>query len=238
MKLFAGRADAAAERRTRSSERALEALPEAGTVLDVGCGAGAASLPLAPRASRLTGVDSSAEMLAAFAERAARQEVAVETVQGTWPEAAAASPVADVVVCHHVFYNAPDLRDFALRLTDHARARVVAEITTTHPLSPVNDLWERFHGVSRPLHPTSDDAVAVLTEGGLAVEREDWTAPRPGGFEDVQGLVEMIRRGLCLGPDRDEEISAAIAGRVVQRDGLFGLPDRPVSTLWWPGGAA
>ena len=56
--LFASRADAAARQfePTPSNLRALEALPEHGAVLDVGCGAGAASLPLAVRAGRLVGV--------------------------------------------------------------------------------------------------------------------------------------------------------------------------------------
>src|SRR5438093_639121 len=70
VKLFAIRADAAVSQLTVSNRKALEALPQRGTVLDVGCGAGAASLPLASRASKLIGVDSSADMLEAFLERA------------------------------------------------------------------------------------------------------------------------------------------------------------------------
>src|SRR2546430_2930411 len=51
VELFARRADAAQSRMTASTLRALEALPMDGSVLDVGCGAGAASLPLAAKAS-------------------------------------------------------------------------------------------------------------------------------------------------------------------------------------------
>jgi hypothetical protein len=63
-------ADTALERRedTASEAVAREALPPSGTVLDVGVGAGAASLPLNP--GRVVGVDPSRELLAAFAERA------------------------------------------------------------------------------------------------------------------------------------------------------------------------
>ena len=46
---------------TYSNRRARDALPAGGTVLDVGVGAGAASLPLRPRCSLITGVDSSAQ---------------------------------------------------------------------------------------------------------------------------------------------------------------------------------
>src|SRR2546430_17593255 len=51
------RADRAATPRTPSDRVAAAALPAAGAVLDVGCGAGAASLPLAGGASLPAGVD-------------------------------------------------------------------------------------------------------------------------------------------------------------------------------------
>src|SRR5262249_61442243 len=55
-----------------SYERALEALPAGGSVLDIGSGAGAASLPLGARAGRLVAVDPEQAMLDAYGERAAR----------------------------------------------------------------------------------------------------------------------------------------------------------------------
>ncbi|MGH2573506.1 MAG: class I SAM-dependent methyltransferase [Actinomycetota bacterium] len=235
--LFTSRAQAAAKQLTFSNQRAREELPEWGTVLDVGCGAGAASLPLAGRASRLIGVDTSPAMLEEFTKHAEASGVLATTIEGTWPDVADRSPVADVVVCHHVVYNAPDLRTFALRLTDHARRRVVVEMTVAHPLQAMNDLWMRFHGVARPTTPTADDAEEVLREAGLHPSRHDWNAPRPGGFPTRGDLVASVRRMLCLGSERDSEIAAAIGHRIVERDGRFGFTDRPVATLWWEGAA-
>jgi SAM-dependent methyltransferase len=237
VQLFASRADAAAGRLTFSNERALEALPEGGAVLDVGCGGGAASLPLARRASRLVGVDSSPDMLKEFFRRAEATGAEATAIEGTWPDVADETPFADVVVSHHVVYNTPDLRTFALRLTEHARRRVVVELTVTHPLSSTNELWRRFHDVVRPERPTADDAEAVLDEAGLNPQRQDWSAPRPGGFATRGELVASIRRQLCLGADRDPDIEGAIRGRIVERDGLFGFPVRPVATFWWGGSA-
>jgi hypothetical protein len=51
-------------------ERVAEALPAGGALLDVGAGAGAASLPVAGRASRLIAVDQDRSMLDALAEMA------------------------------------------------------------------------------------------------------------------------------------------------------------------------
>jgi SAM-dependent methyltransferase len=235
--LFARRAVAAGSQLTFSNERALEALPEAGTVLDVGCGGGAASAPLARRASHLIGVDTSAGMLEAFLQHARDARVRAQVIEGSWPEAAGRAPVADVAVCHHVVYNAPDLTEFALRLTDHARRRVVVEMTERHPMSDLNPLWLRFHGVVRPTRPTSDDAEAVLREIGLRPERKDWNQPRPGSYETVAEMVAHVRRMLCLPAERDPQIREAIAERIVERDGGFGFPDRPVTALWWKGAA-
>ena len=238
--LFERRADAVPAEPTPSTQRALEALPRGGAVLDVGCGAGAASLPLAARANHLIGIDPSAEMLRAFRTRVEAAGKAVTTMEGPWPAVAQQTPVADVVVCHHVAYNVPELAPFVLRLTDHARARVVVELTAQHPMSVLNDLWLRFHGLTRPTTPTADDAVAVLREVGLAPERVDWQAPSLGWvspFTRRADLVAWVRRRLCLPPERDGEIEAALGARILERDGSVGLPPRPVVTLWW-GGAA
>src|SRR3954451_8178402 len=105
-----------------SRRRALEALPAGGSVLDVGAGGGAASLPLCPPAAAVTAVDQSDGMLAAFAELAAKQGVAHREVQGSWPAVAAEVGPADVVVCHHVLYNVADIVPFLVALTAHARA--------------------------------------------------------------------------------------------------------------------
>jgi hypothetical protein len=68
----------------------------------VGCGAGAASLPLVPPATALTGLDSSAEMLRSFAAEATVRSVPYGVVEGRWPDVAGLVPPAYLVVCHHV----------------------------------------------------------------------------------------------------------------------------------------
>jgi SAM-dependent methyltransferase len=239
--VFARRADAATPAApTPSTQRALEALPQGGAVLDVGCGAGAGSLPLAARAGHLIGVDSSRDLLDAFRERAERTGTTVTTIEGTWPDVADQTPVADVAVCHHVAYNVPDLAPFAQRLADHARRRVVVELTAQHPMSVLNDLWLRFHGLARPTTPTVDDALAVLREIGLSPQAVTWEAPAAGwsGPFAQQDLVAWVRRRLCLPPERDGEIAAVLGPRIVQQNGGVSLPPRPVVTVWWDGTAS
>jgi SAM-dependent methyltransferase len=234
---FRVRAERALTRETTAStRRALEVLPESGSVLDVGVGGGAASLPLAGSASLLVGVDTSTDMLEAFAESARTHGVEARAILGAWPEAAMNAPEADVVVCHHVLYNVGDLAPFVLALDGHARRRVVIEITATHPLSWMSGLWRRFHGLERPEGPTADDALEALAELGLPVSREDERrTPLSSGFERREDAVALVRRRLCLPPEDDDEIAEALGPLLIQRDGLWaaGPREQTLATLWW-----
>ena len=217
-----------------SAQRALEALPDGGSVVDVGSGPGAAGLALARRAGRLVAVDQSEEMLAVFEKLAVRAGLDHETVAGTWPEVADRVEEADVVVCHHVFYNAMDLAPFVRALSDHTRQRVVVEMTAEHPRAEENDLWMRFHGLERPTRPTADDAERALVELGIEPRREDWSTQRaPEGPREE--LVERVRVELALGPEREDELEAALEDRLIERDDewLLGPPERRLVTLWW-----
>jgi SAM-dependent methyltransferase len=234
--LFRHRADRApGARPTATTRRALEALPPGGTVLDVGVGGGATSLPLAGSASAIVGVDPSEEMLQAFREAAADLDGRVDTIQGTWPDVAPRSPMADVVVCGHVLYNGVRLGPFARALDGHAHRRVVIEMTAEHPLAWMRDLWRRFHGLERPTRPTAVDAFEGLAELGLPVRREETPSQsRGGGFERREDAIALVRRRLCLRAERDAELADALGERLIERDGLWstGRPETLVS-LWW-----
>ena len=238
--LFRSRAERAGSApATPSNREAARCLPAGGTVLDVGAGGGAASLPLAASAGRLVAVDESAGMVASFLAAAEAAGVPAEAVEGRWPEVAGRVGPADVVVCHHVLYNVPDLAPFATALTGHARRRVVAELTERHPLVGLAPLWRRFHGLERPAGPGADDAVAALEAVGLAVDRQDWESRDRFGFDDFDELVAFTRRRLCLPAERDPEIAEALLEQGThQVDGVWvsGQPRR-VTTLSWPGSA-
>ena len=214
---------------TASRRRALEALDGGGTVLDVGAGGGRASLPLSPPASLVVAVDSSAELLEAFTEAARRECVPHRTVLGAWPEIAPEVETQDVVVCHNVVYNVPDLPPFLRALTEHARRRVVLELTVDHPAANLNAAWRALHGLERPISPTAEDALAVLAEMGLDVHHEESDRHIAAGC-DRSEMVANARRRLCVGADRDAEIDALL-GPDAER------PLRRIVTAWWDGTA-
>lgn len=218
------------DRDSTSARWAREVLPPTGgTVLDVGCGGGRASLVLVPPANELIGVDRSGAMLDEFVDAAGRAGVARRTMHGSWPDVAPHTPGADVVVCHHVLYDVADVVPFVFALTDHARLAVVVEIPTVHPMSAWTPAWRHFWDIARPEGPTADDLIAVLDELGL--EPEHTTAPRgplPRFATDPSQLVPTARRRLCLPPERDAELAAWLA------DNPLPWTDT-VCTIRWPG---
>jgi len=236
--VFARRADrVSATPSGPSYQRAWAALDPPGSVLDVGSGAGAASLPLLPRAASLTAVDSDVEMLDQLSERSAAAGITARTVLGRWPDAAADAGPADVVTCHHVFYNVPEIGPFVTALTGNARREVVAEMTAQHPLVSLNELWLRFHGLQRPVAPTAADLIRILEAMGLRPGHESWRRPGGRDYASFDEMVDVTRRRLCLPPERAAEVAAALAESGIDPEDPedLGSSGRDVVTIWWNG---
>jgi SAM-dependent methyltransferase len=236
--VFARRADrVSATPSGPSYQRAWAALDPPGSVLDVGSGAGAASLPLLPRATSLTAVDTDGGMLEELSERSAAAGITARTVLGRWPEAAAEAGPADVVTCHHVFYNVPGIQPFVTTLTGSARRRVVAEMTAQHPLVSLNALWLRFHGLRRPVAPTAADLIQILDAMGLRPGHETWRRPGGRDYASFAETVDVTRRRLCLPPERAAEVAAALAESGIDPENPedLGSSGRDVVTIWWDG---
>lgn len=226
--MFAAPAGGSSRSRSRSTDVAAEVLSARGSVLDVGCGGGAAAFALVPPAVRLIGTDRQQDMLRLFEATARDRDVLAQTVHGSWPEVAEQVPVADVVVCHNVLYNAPDLVAFATALHEHARQRVVIEITDRHPQVFRAPLWQHFWRLERPAGPDAALAAEVLREAGLPVVQE---SSSPTARDDQRAApVEAAFwcRQLCLPPEREPEVAALLA--------QLPFPTARV-TLWWEVGA-
>lgn len=210
---------------TPSQHRALEALGRGGSVLDVGAGAGAASIPLAPPADRLVAVDERRAMLDAFAEAAGSRGLRHEEILGRWPDVAGSVAPASVVVCHHVLYNVAHLAPFLLALDAHAERRVVVELSDAHPHAGLNPLWRSIHGIERPGGPHAEDAAELGRALGLHVSVERWESPHRFGDAPPEERLAFTRRRLCVGPEHDETILAYLREQ--------GDRPRTTVTLWW-----
>lgn len=144
----------------------------------------------------------------------------------------------DVAVAKDVLYNVPELPEFLAALTRCAAGRVVVELTARHPLTPLNPLWERLHGLTRPDRPTSADVHAIAVAMGLRPRIEHWRRPSSRPYETFEQLVEVTRTRLCVPRGRAGEVAEALRelGTDPAHPTLPGTRERATATLWWPGG--
>jgi hypothetical protein len=221
---------ALAERPTPTHEQIISAIPTGGVLLDVGSGAGAASLPAAPPAGRIVAVDEDPGMLEALAGLAAGR-ADVTPVVGRWPDVAKQAGQVDVVVCANVAYNVSDIAPFVEALTVAARNRVVLELTAVHPQSSLSPLWAHFWNLPRPTGPTAEDADAVIREViGVTPEVRRWRRSWSYMGEPGPATAAWVRRRLCLPEDSEQEVAA-------QLELLAEVGPSQVVTFWWPGRA-
>ena len=211
-----------------SHQRAREALPSGGSVLDIGSGGGRATFALVPPAENVMAVDHQQGMLDAFANAAQDRGVQHREFLGDWPDVADRVPEADVVVCHHVAYNVKDIVPFLQALNDHARRRVVMELPMNHPMSNMNELWKRFWDLDRPTKPTGDELAAIVRAMGFDAHLEVWEDETWGKRVQLpeEERIRFARIRLCLTEDRDAEVAAAL---LEQKD----AQPRRVATVWW-----
>lgn len=188
-----------------SHQRALEAMPSGGSVLDIGCGGGIGAFAITPPAGHVIGVDHQNEMLEMFVNNANARGVTSKIFEGFWPAIADQVPVADVVTCHHVVYNVGDIEPFIRALDSHANRRVVIELPLVHPMTPRNSGWKHFWNLDRPTSPTADDFLNVLSELGINANSEKFIG-RILLDEGEDDRVEYTRMRLCLPKSRNDEV--------------------------------
>jgi hypothetical protein len=134
-------------------------------------------------------------------------------------------------------------------LTASARRLVVVEVTERHPLTPLNPLWLRFHGLCRPDSPTAADLIANLEAMRLRPRHQQWPGQHRRDYASLEELADVTRRRLCLPPERAGEVADALreagadpehSAHMAAHPGISGLPSpgRDLVTIWWEGGAS
>ncbi len=210
---------------TPSHQKAFEALPVGGSILDIGCGGGIAAFAMGSKAGRVIGVDHQPEMLEMFTENAIVRNIESAVHDGFWPAIAGDVEVADVVTSHHVVYNVPEIVPFIEALNSHARKRVVIEMPQQHPRSSSNSAWKHFWNLDRPTAPTPQDLVNVLKELGIDAHLLLWNGKLPVE-QDLDEAVRFMRIRMCLPAAKDTDV------RIFMQENPQS-ETRPLATIWW-----
>jgi SAM-dependent methyltransferase len=237
VELWRRRAETARQRGEDSpTTRVLrQLLPRGGSLLDVGAGTGRASLPLAEEGYRVVAVERDVGMVEGLRREAADRGVAVDVVEGSWPEVAPVVAPADVSLAAHVVYDVADIVPFLGAMAGHAQRGVVLELTETHPWSHLAPYYRALHRLERPDGPSVDDLAAVVEEAlGAAPQLERWERPSDLWFASWEELVAFYGRRLVLPRDRWPELRELLSGEVESGDGRLTLTgSRRLATLWW-----
>jgi SAM-dependent methyltransferase len=210
---------------TPSHQKAFEALPADGSILDIGCGGGIAAFAMGKKAGLVIGVDHQVEMLEMFSENAKERHMDSKVYEGFWPEIESKVEVADVAVAHHVVYNVQEIVPFIKAMNSHARKRVVIEMPQHHPLSNLSEAWKFFWKLDRPNNPTPQDLMNVLTELGINAHLLLWEG-QLRQERNMDDAVRFTRIRLCLPASRDPEVREFLEHHPASEI-------RPLATIWW-----
>lgn len=123
-------------------------------MLDVGTGTGRAALLLARQGALVTGVDSSAEMLAVASRRAAEQGLPIEFTEGDAHALEFGDRSFDVVVSLRVLMHTPRWRTCLAELCRVANERVVFDYPSITSTAALQSAARRLqHAVGRRTEP-------------------------------------------------------------------------------------
>ena len=210
---------------TPSHQKAFDALPDGGSILDIGCGGGIAAFAMGSKAGKVIGVDHQLEMLEMFTQNAQDRHVDSAVHEGFWPAIEDQVEIADVAVAHHVVYNVQEIVPFITAMNSHAGNRVVLEMPQHHPLSNLSSAWKFFWNLDRPSSPTPQDLIQVLKEMGINAQLQLWEG-KLRQERNLDDAVRFTRIRLCLPESREHEVRQFLENHPPSET-------RSLATIWW-----
>lgn len=179
------------------------------SILDIGCGPGILSIPLAEKGCHVTVVDPSSAMLRFLSRHCQEKGLSVTQICSTWEDAAFSDgTVFDYVIASYSL-GMPDIEMALKKMDALARKRVYVywfsgctgwERVTTD-LLPITGRGEQ------PYRPKADILYGVLTTAGISPDLH-WLQGTSFNrtFPDRRGALLDVRKRLGVSDDRFDEI--------------------------------
>ncbi|HZT07275.1 MAG TPA: class I SAM-dependent methyltransferase [Chloroflexota bacterium] len=198
------------------------------SVLDVGAGAGRYALAIAPDVGRVTAVEPSPGMRAAFEEEArARGVQNVRLVPGTWDEAVVEPH--DVAFVANVLYFVPDAVSFIDKL-DRSATRVCFILHRVEEMGSVlGPVWDEI-GSRRAPEAGFLELYNLLFSLGIRPDVELVRSALGGRYDGIDDAIAEARQYLGIAASdtsHDARIRESLAESLVTVDGRLGFARRP-----------
>ena len=207
-------------RQSSYAERFLEyaAIPAGATVLDVGCGPGTLTLPLARSGHQVTAVDFADGMLARLEEQASREGlVGIRTVKASWEDDWGVFGIdcADVAVASRSIAT-PDLGAALEKLNLTARQKVCLTVAAGN--SPRHDA-RIFRALGRELTPEFGHiyCMNILFGMGVMPELRYVRSEKPEFFDSPERARVSVQRMVgTVQPHEEERLDQYLAEHLVR----------------------
>ena len=210
------------------------------TVLDIGAGPGNLAIPLAKMGCRVTAVEPSRAMVAAFEERQAREHVAGITIIGKrWediqPGDLRDAPF-DVVLASYSLAMA-DIRQAVTRMNEVSGGTVyIFWFMKPKPSSLLlEELWPKIYTRQYHHEPMADCLYMVLIQMGIYPGIE-CIRPRPAHrYRNIgDAVADFYHRMHCTTPAQETIIRLHLRNRLcMEGKGFQLMGSSPHAKIWW-----
>ncbi len=164
------------------------------SVLDIGCGPGALTIPLARKAKSVTALDISPQMLKYLRENAEKSGLEnIHYIQAAWQEALSATTLGahDVVVASRSMM-AGDMREALSTIVEIARRAVYLTFPVVrHPLDREVALAV---GRNRALHPPYVYIYNLLFQMGITANIEILSSTVKSRYSDIDQIIDQLQQ--------------------------------------------
>jgi len=209
------------------------------SVLDLGCGTGAVSIPAAKKASRVTALDISGEMLQILKEDAEKQGLSnISYVHRSWDDMVVGKDIEphDIVVASRSMGRESDIQSALEKIDSTALKYVYITVWGGGEQSHCKGVPATL---GRPVRDTPDHVYFynILSQMGIRANVQHLECHSRLIYNDLNDAMESCK--ISLGPlnEKEEQIARDYLDNTLIRieNGMLEVPDNmPVwSLIWW-----